>query len=167
MPATSSTSFQIRPIEPQDDETMARIIRRVMPEFGCVGEGYSINDPEVDQLYENYRAEGYAFFVLETAGTVVGGAGIAPLAGGDGTTCELRKMYFLPEVRGHGFGRKLLQTCLDRARQMGYHTCYLETVSRMETAGKLYQSFGFRPLSGPAGNTGHNSCDAWYELSLV
>ena len=33
---------------------------------------------------------------------VVGGAGYAPLTGGDPGTCELRKMYFFPELRGLG-----------------------------------------------------------------
>ena len=40
-------------------------------------------------------------------GRVVGGGGIAPLAGGDPDVCELRKMYFLPSLRGLGAGMAL------------------------------------------------------------
>ncbi len=156
----------IRPVEPADNRAMASVIRRVMTEFGAVGEGYSINDPEVDAICQNYRGNGYAFFVLEQNGQVTGGGGIAPLQGGEAGTCELRKMYILPEARGQGWGRKLLEICLQAARGKGYRTCYLETLNRMQPAQHLYRSFGFKPLDGPLGRTGHNSCDAWYALRL-
>jgi putative acetyltransferase len=156
----------IRPVEPADNLAMASVIRRVMTEFGAVGEGYSINDPEVDAIYQNYLGDRYAFFVLEQNGQVIGGGGIAPLPGGEGGTCELRKMYVLPEGRGQGWGKRLLEICLQAARKKGYDTCYLETVNRMQAAQHLYRAFGFIPLDGPLGQTGHNSCDAWYALKL-
>jgi len=37
----------LRPITPTDNAAIANVIRTVMPEFSCVGEGFSINDPEV------------------------------------------------------------------------------------------------------------------------
>ena len=40
----------IRPIAPTDDAAMAAIIRAVMPEFGASGDGFAINDPEVDWM---------------------------------------------------------------------------------------------------------------------
>ena len=51
-------TFAIRPIEPRDDAAMARIIRAVMPEFGAVGCGFAINDPEVDWMHRAYAAPG-------------------------------------------------------------------------------------------------------------
>jgi putative acetyltransferase len=157
----------IRPIQPNDNVAMARIIRQVMTEYGAVGQGYSINDPEVDSLFEQYGAPDHAFFVIESNGRVVGGAGIAPLAGGGEGVCELRKMYLLPEGRGRGLGRQLLGHCLAAARERGFRTCYLETVNRMGEAQRLYLAAGFKPLPGPMGNTGHNSCDAWYAMELT
>lgn len=145
---------------------MAAVIRQVMTEYGAVGEGYSINDPEVDCMYRNYSGKGFAFFVLLQNGKVLGGGGIAPLSGGSAEVCELRKMYILPEARGKGWGKKLLATCIDAARDNGYQFCYLETLERMQTARQLYRSFGFRPIDGQMGHTGHNSCDAWYLLDL-
>lgn len=164
---TNPEPASIRPICPADNAAMARIIRQVMTEYGAVGEGYSINDPEVDRMYEQYCGADHAFFVIESAGSVVGGAGVAPLRrGGDGV-CELRKMYLLPGARGKGLGRQLLQKCLEAARQRGFRTCYLETINRMDRAQRLYLSAGFTPLDGPMGSTGHNACDAWYALELV
>lgn len=159
----------IRPIRPADNPAVARIIRQVMAEYGAVGDGYSILDPEVDAMYEGYAAPDHAFFVVERGGEVVGGAGIAPLrggGGGGGGVCELRKMYLLPEGRGRGWGRQLLGQCLAAAREQGFRTCYLETVHRMGEARKLYLAAGFKPLAGPMGNTGHNACDAWYAMAL-
>jgi putative acetyltransferase len=75
-------------------------------------------------------------------------------------------MYFLPNLRGIGMGKKLLQHCLDGARTMGYTQMYLETVERMSAANRLYQKFGFQLLDGPLGSTGHNGCDRHYLLDL-
>ena len=49
--------LSLRSITPDDNAAVARIIRTVMPEFNCVGEGFSINDPELRDMYlETVRA---------------------------------------------------------------------------------------------------------------
>jgi len=156
----------IRPIEPADDAALARVIRTVMTEFGADGPGFSIHDPEVDRMFDAYAGERARFFVVEQAGEVVGGAGIAPLDGADDDTCELKKMYFLASARGRGVGRKLLDLCLESAREFGFARCYLESVDRMTAARALYSNFGFRPIDAPMGSTGHHGCDRWYVLGL-
>lgn len=159
-------SFTLREIQPTDTAAVATIIRDVMTEFGAVGEGYSINDPEVADMYAAYDNDRSTFYVLEKDNDLVGCGGIAPLAGSDGTICELRKMYFLPAARGFGQGRRMLEQCLQNARTLGYQKCYLETLKSMESANRLYQKVGFQPLCGNLGNTGHSSCDAYYALDL-
>lgn len=162
-----SNSF-IRLIQPEDDARMGAIIREVMTEFQTVGPGYSINDPEVDHMHAAYNdPQRSRYFVLEVDGVVQGGAGIAPLENGDAEVCELRKMYFLPSVRGQGWGKKIVQLCLDTARKIGYKKCYLETVERMETANLLYRKMGFEALCGRMGDTGHGGCDAYFVKELV
>ncbi|PHN07122.1 GNAT family N-acetyltransferase [Flavilitoribacter nigricans] len=154
---------QLRPIRPEDNPALARIIREVMTEFNTVGPGYSINDPEVDHMYEAYRDPATSrYYVLEIDGKVVGGGGIGPLANGESAVCELRKMYFLPEARGQGWGRKMVSQCLEAARDLQYRKCYLETVERMETANLLYRKMGFEALCGRLGDTGHCSCDTYF-----
>jgi len=162
MTADSTQKYHFRRIRPEDNATVAHIIRKVMTEFDCVGEGYSINDPEVEDMAGAYAQNGFVFLVLEQEGQIIGCGGIAPLAGGKADTCELRKMYFLPEARGKGLGRKLLELCLNEARQLGYKKCYLETVARMNKANRLYQKAGFELLEAPLGKTGHDSCDSQY-----
>lgn len=145
---------------------MAAIIREVMASFGACGPGFAINDPEVGAMSANYPEPRAAFFVVEERGRVLGGGGIAPLAGADAEVCELRKMYFLPEARGRGLGQRMLRQCLDAARARGYRRCYLETLTGMDAAQKLYLKSGFKPLCGPLGNTGHFGCDRHYLLEL-
>jgi putative acetyltransferase len=157
-----------RPIRPEDDAAVAAIIRRVMPEFGADGPGFAIHDPEVDHMCAAYSGQGAAYFVVEgEGGQVLGGGGIAPLLGGEPGVCELRKMYFLPEARGRGLGQALLKQCLEVAGLLGYHTCYLETLTGMDQAIRLYRKLGFKPLCSPLGRTGHGGCDHWFTLELA
>lgn len=156
----------IRTISQADDAAMANIIRTVMPEFGAVGSGFAISDPEVDWMSRAYAEPRHAYFVVERDGRVLGGGGIAPLAGGDGDTCELRKMYFLPEARGIGAGAAMMSRCLDAAREAGFTRCYLETLTGMDAAQRLYERSGFRRIDGPMGATGHGGCNTFYLLAL-
>jgi len=117
-------------------------------------------------MHRAYSAPRSAYFVVESDGVVVGGGGVAPLSGGDGDTCELRKMYFLPQARGLGAGTAMMARCLDAARAFGFRRCYLETLCGMDAAKKLYLRSGFTPLDAPLGDTGHGGCNAFYVLDL-
>ena len=163
---TDAPAYQLRPIRGEDDAAMAAIIRTVMPEFGAVGSGFAIADPEVDWMSRAYAEPRHAYFVVEVAHRVVGGAGMAPLAGGDADTCELRKMYFLQEARGLGAGAAMMQRCLDAAREAGFKQCYLETLGGMDAAMRLYERSGFQRIAAPLGATGHGGCNAFYLRAL-
>jgi putative acetyltransferase len=156
----------IRPIQPSDNPAIASIIRTVMPEFGAGRQGTAINDAEVDAIYEAYSQPRTAYFVCELDGKVVGGGGVAPLQGSMQNVCELRKMYFLPEGRRKGLGRKVLDKCVEVAAGIGFDVCYLETFSTMNDAMALYEKRGFEKIPSPLGNTGHFACDQFYTLRL-
>lgn len=158
--------FAIRKIKKADNLQVSRIIRSVMTEFGAVGEGYSINDPEVDDMFSNYRSPRAGYLVVVQDEKIYGGGGLAPLVGGDETVCELRKMFFLPQLRGIGMGRRLLAKLIEEARKSGFNACYIETLERMKAANSLYKQFGFKPLKKSMGNTGHSACNARYLLNL-
>ena len=162
----SDAKFTIRPVAPADSPAVASIIRTVMPEFGASGPGFAIHDPEVNDMAAAYTQAGSAYFVVERAGQVCGGGGVAALNGGDGRICELRKMYFLPSLRGLGAGAALIGTCLQAARKLGYKQCYLETLTGMDAAQRLYEKHGFRRIPAALGATGHFSCDRFYLLDL-
>jgi putative acetyltransferase len=159
----------LRPIAAADDPVLARIVREVMTEHGAIGPGFAIVDPEIDELSVAYapdREPPAEYWVLEDGGEVLGGGGFGALAGGDGSTCELRKMYLLARARGGGLGRRLLEHLLARMAERGYRRCYLETLGTMHKARALYLAAGFEKLCAPEGATGHFGCDAWYARTL-
>ena len=160
--------YAFRPIQRKDNGQVAKLIRQVMVEFGCFGEGYSINDPEIDDMFGEFNKGKAAFYVVTRNGEdeIVGCGGVAPLSGGEAGTCELKKMYFHENARGRGLGRQMVELCLNTARQFGYRRCYLETVDRMAAANILYQKMAFKRLDSPMGNTGHCSCEGWYARDL-
>ena len=160
------SEYLIRSIGAADDAAMAAIIRTVMPEFGATGSGFAISDPEVDWMSRAYSEPRSAYFVVEREGKVLGGGGVAQLVGGADDVCELRKMYFLPEARGLGAGAAMMTRCLDAARGFGFRRCYLETLSGMDAAMRLYEKTGFRRISCAMGATGHGGCNTFYLLDL-
>jgi predicted N-acetyltransferase YhbS len=59
---------------------------------------------------------------------------------------ELKRMYVLPEARGTGAGRRLLDEAISWARRVGAAEIWLETVPvQMVAAAAMYRSAGFRP----------------------
>lgn len=159
--------FCIRPIAPGDNESVADIIRKVMTEMGAVGDGYSITDPEIGDMYGAYSDGRSAFYAVELEGRVMGCAGFAPLRGGTADTCELRKMYLLPQLRGRGAGSDLLHRCLRDAAAAGFTRCYLETKDSMHQARRLYEKHGFEYLQEPLGDTGHTACGTWMAREIT
>ncbi len=167
-PVIQSSSFQVRPIEARDDAAVRHIIETVMPQFGAGGDGFAIHDAEVKAMFNAYQIPRASYFVVEQDGMVTGGAGIAALAGtgSESEVCELRKMYFLPELRSLGAGSALMQICLDAARRHDYREIYLETLTGMDAAVKLYERKGFKRLNAPMGATGHFGCNRFYSMAL-
>jgi putative acetyltransferase len=151
----------IREIQQKDNKQIALIIREIFHELDAPKVGTAYADPILDTLFEVYQNDRSTYFVVEKDGIVVGGCGIAPLENGVASVCELQKMYFSPEIRGTGFAELIIEKCLNFAKEVGFKICYLETLSFMTAAQKLYKRIGFENIDRPLGNTGHNSCQVW------
>jgi GNAT superfamily N-acetyltransferase len=65
---------------------------------------------------------------------------------GDGLA-RLGHFLLLPEQRGTGVGRRLLEGLLSFAREAGYERMELYTFSDLEAAGRLYRGAGFERAS--------------------
>jgi len=151
----------IRPLELADVPALLQIIADSRGEYGIADRGVELLEPADHELYANYQRQRTLYFVALLDGEVVGGAGVAPLAGGDALTCELQRMYLRRDVRGRGIGDALLTRCLAAAKQFLYVRCYLETVTQMHAALEFYGRHGFRDLQAPIGRTGHEHNDRW------
>ncbi|MFL5811263.1 MAG: GNAT family N-acetyltransferase [Flavisolibacter sp.] len=170
----TARQITIRPIEENDNQALASVIRNTLKEFGANRPGTVYFDETTDQLFQVFEGkERSVYYVAEELSetergrVLVGGAGIYPSPGLPDDTCELVKMYLLPSVRGIGLGRLLIQKCIDFAISAGYKNIYLETMPELKQALKTYEKFGFEYLDGPMGNTGHFGCDRWMIRNVV
>lgn len=157
--------YHIRTIERKDNQAVESVIRSCLIEFGANHEGTAWADPDLGRFSEIYNSEGNCYWIAEDEnGKIVGGTGIGKLEGAEGI-CELQKMYCLPEARGTGLARQLMETALDYAERY-YRRCYLETLKNMVAAQKFYEKSGFRRTYEPVVETAHFACDVRYIKKL-
>lgn len=153
--------IQVRTIQPTDNSAIASIIRNTLTEFGANRPGTVYFDSSTDFLSEVFQTPGSIYFVVHLDNKPAGGAGVYPSEGLPEGTCELVKMYLLPQLRGQGIGKLLIEKCLEFAKEAGYKKIYLETLPELKKAIHVYEKFDFTYLNGPLGNTGHFGCDVW------
>lgn len=157
----SKDTTVIREIQPQDNAQLEAVIRGCFYEFKIPLEGTAYEDPETKRMYESYQNADDVYYVIDSNGEILGGAGVKPLKDFEGNICEIQKMYFSPKVRGKGFGKQMFEKCLKAAKDLGYDTCYLESAPQLKAAIHIYESYGFKHLDSSLGNTGHCSCSVW------
>ena len=162
-----SLNTSIRPIEQSDNPYIAAIIRQCLEEFGANKPGTVYYDASTDALFELFTENPLsAYFIARLDNTIIGGGGIFPSPALPEDTCELVKMYLLPEARGTGTGASLINLCMDTARAKGFKRMYIETMPELKRAISVYEKFGFEYLDGPMGNTGHFGCGVWMLKTL-
>jgi putative acetyltransferase len=150
--------MRIREIQFNDNSQIESVIKSIFIELHLPLTGTVYEDIETTQMFDSYQEDKAIYFVIDHEGQVKGGAGIKALPYGKSSICELQKMYISPDARGKGYSKQLLDSCLEAAKSMGYTQCYLETLSELTTAQKLYKQYGFEYLETSMGNTGHSSC---------
>ena len=158
--------MQIRPIEPGDNEALAKVIRAALAEFGANKPGTVYFDPTTDALYELFRTPGSFYYVATIDEVIVGGCGIFPTENLPQGTCELVKLYLAKEARGTGLGKQLMEISLSWAKENGYVQVYLETMPELSNAVTMYEKLGYNRLTKSLGNSGHDGCSIWMLKTL-
>ncbi len=138
--------FLIRDWQPKDRTPAAEVIHSVLSEYGL---GWEPNgaDRDVLQVEECYLATGGEFWVIEHQNQVVGTGAYYPIKRGE-KAVEIRKMYLLPNVRGLGLGKYLLQQLEAAIASRNFQQIWIETASVLAEAVKLYESSGYQPATG-------------------
>ena len=152
--------YSFRPATNADRDAIVALVFGVLGEYGLSPDP-ATTDADLNDVERSYQASGGMFDVLLDAdGTIVGTVGLFPVGN---STCELRKMYLLASCRGRGFGRRMLEHAIARARALGFSTVTLETASVLKEAIALYERHGFKPYTPP-----HlaQRCDQAYRLDL-
>lgn len=158
--------IRFRNIGQGDNAGIASLIRSVFREFGIARPGTVYFDPTTDNLYELFRIPGSIYLVAEDEGKIIGGCGIYPTENLPEGCAELVKYYLDASYRGRGIGRKLMDMCIDSAREMGYRQLYLESLPELGRAISLYQRAGFRFIDHKMGDAGHFGCTIWMMKDL-
>ena len=82
--------------------------------------------------------------IAKAGGEIAGCVGLRPLEPG---ACEMKRLWVEPGFAGHGIGRRLAETIIEAARQIGYQRMRLDTFpDRMTAAQHLYRTLGFREI---------------------
>ncbi|MBW4691630.1 MAG: GNAT family N-acetyltransferase [Lyngbya sp. HA4199-MV5] len=138
--------FLIRDWMTVDRAPAADIIRSVLAEYGLGWEPEGA-DRDVLDVEACYQKAGGEFWVIEQQGNFVGTGAYYPIQRGQNAV-EIRKMYLLPEARGQGVGRFLLQTLETAIATRHFEQIWIETASVLAEAVKLYESSGYQPATG-------------------
>ncbi|SKA94291.1 putative acetyltransferase [Prosthecobacter debontii] len=152
--------YTLRPATNADCEAVRAVVLSVLAEYGLQAD-LSTTDADLFDLEGHYAQRGGCFeVVVDPNGKIIASVGLQPQGEG---LCELRKMYLLPQHRGRGIGRTLLDHALQRARELGFREIHLETASVLKEATAMYERAGFQPYQPE-----HCSarCDLAYRLML-
>ena len=153
-------SFIIRDWQPEDRHAAAEVIKTVLEEYGLPWQPESA-DRDVIEVESAYLDAGGEFWVVEQDSAIVGTAAYQPIARGQ-RAVEIRKMYLLPRIRGKGLGKYLLTRLEHAIAVKDYQEIWLETVSILKEAVKLYELNGYQPANGVE----TKRCDLVYRKQL-
>jgi ribosomal protein S18 acetylase RimI-like enzyme len=136
--------------DPDESRALVEIIDCYARESG--GQSAPLSGFARDALAPGLRAHPAAFALLAWQGGIAVGAAVCVWGFSTFTGCpslNVHDLAVLPQHRGHGVGRMLLEEIERRARARGSSKLTLEVHASNEGAMRLYRRFGFGPWDTP------------------
>ena len=152
--------FVIRRVRAGDREAVSRELTAYLAH---IGEDLDVDGLDHDIAHWEVEYDGRAgtLLVVESeAGEIVGTAAVRRL---EPSVAEIKRMWVRPACQGHGLGRRLMDRCLEEARDLGYRIVRLDSERKMEAALHLYRSSGFTEIPDYNGN---RRAEVWMERTL-
>lgn len=102
-------------------------------------------DEEVLSKPETYiiNKGGYIFFATSN-NKIIGTVALMPTD--DSTIFELTKMAVLPNLRGQKVGQKLMQYCINFAKENTFNALMLYSNTELNNAIYIYRKYGFKEI---------------------
>jgi len=119
-------------------------------------------DKELAELPGDYSPPNGRLLLAVENHQVAGCVGLRKIGEGTG---EMKRLYVRPEFRGKGLGRRLTETIIEAARELGYQRLRLDTLpGKMDQAIAMYRSLGFEDIERYYNNPYEEA--AFMELAL-
>ncbi len=123
----------------------AALAQGMRDEIAAMYDGVDLDGDEMPKAGQaELSPPGGVFLVGWRSGEPVCCGGIKRL---DGRTCEIKRMFVVPEARGQGIARALLRALEDRARALGYTVARLDTGPRQQHAERFYRAAGYTEIT--------------------
>lgn len=138
-------SSRIRVCTNQDSRVLAETVRK---SFQDVAERFGLTQEDVPRHPSNYTADwirgdmerGVAYFAIENRDHVVGCVALERANMG---ACYLERLGVLPDDRGRGFGKALVEHALSEARRLGVNYVSIGIIAEHTELKDWYKRLGF------------------------
>ncbi len=138
-----STPLSFVQVESAGEVDLARALFREYEAWLKVDLCFQSFEAELSALPSPYAPPRGALLIAKQGDQIAGCGAFRPWSA---DACELKRMFLRPAFRGHGHGRRLAETLIDRARSAGFRSMRLDTLDFMREAVALYQSMGFKKI---------------------
>jgi ribosomal protein S18 acetylase RimI-like enzyme len=126
---------------PADAEALTEALERLVPQLSR-----SNPPPSLDEVRAMLGHEAITQFVArDDAGTIVGVSTLAVFPIPTARRAWIEDVIVEETVNGQGIGRRLIESMLERARELGCRTVDLTSRPSREAANALYRKVGFEP----------------------
>jgi N-acetylglutamate synthase-like GNAT family acetyltransferase len=141
--SASPESFTLRSIQIGDvGKVIAQQAEGYAREFGWNVEYEGLVAQILGDFVRNFDSAKDDAWIVDRAGEIAGS--IFLVKDGEPGTARLRLLYLEPWARGAKLGERLVQHCVERARDLGYRRMVLWTNDVLAAARRLYERSGFR-----------------------
>ena len=120
------------------------------PLLGSAQNDYMIEKFQSAPAIRGQLSRGYNYYIVQDGFRAIGFLGFYPR----GDHLYLSKLYLSEGERGKGYGRKMLDFCVQNAKNDGFNAIELN-VNKKNASAAIYERFGFKKLRSETNDIGH------------